>query len=422
MDASAKDRVNLLYNILMRRFFYYLIAAVTVALAAFYTYGYFAHRSLPVVPKPEVRLAYIYADTSSFPTLLQMVDFVKQDPNAPKFIVWKRMVNLNFKDPLFKGTTILKLGDKRYHPQFMPNLRRHVQDFVNTYPNASFIVHLNKDQTGLIWAVLGAIPTERVKHIHLYEESYASTSFILSGPILEPDKFLPRLKDPKTPGFWSYNYGYSAAKIFPSTFHLAVMPEAKQKKFLKDALKNAEVKNVDFKELAQSLTEEQKKDLLRLANIDENTLAPFRSGKPVMLFTLGFFHDAKDKNREQINVLNQVYAGKTRFVKNPQDYTWMYKEHPWLSKDKFIRKTLKKHFPAVVPIPKETPLEILFLTGYLPDKVFGFSSSLFFALPAENILFFMERHHDPYVPILKETGQLTDDKIVRLEDFQDTKK
>ena len=77
MDASAKDRVNLLYNILMRRFFYYLIAAVTVALAAFYTYGYFAHRSLPVVPKPEVRLAYIYADTSSFPTLLQMVDFVK---------------------------------------------------------------------------------------------------------------------------------------------------------------------------------------------------------------------------------------------------------------------------------------------------------------------------------------------------------
>ena len=177
-----------------------------------------------------------------------------------------------------------------------------------------------------------------------------------------------------------------------------------------------------FENFNPVLTEEQKKDLLRLANIDENTLAPFRSGKPVMLFTLGFFHDAKDKNREQINVLNQVYAGKTRFVKNPQDYTWMYKEHPWLSKDKFIRKTLKKHFPAVVPIPKETPLEILFLTGYLPDKVFGFSSSLFFALPAENILFFMERHHDPYVPILKETGQLTDDKIVRLEDFQDTKK
>lgn len=406
----------------MRPFFYYLIAAVAASFAAFYTYRYFAHRPLTVVPKPEVRLAYIYADTSSFPTLMQMVDLVKQDPSVPKFIMWKRMVNLNRKDPLFKEATILKSSDNRYHSQFIPNMHRHVQDFVNTYPNASFIIHLNKDQTRLIWAVLGSIPPERVKHIHFYEESYASTAFIVSGPNIGPDKFLPILQEPHAPGVWSYNYAYSAVKIFPSTFHLALHPAIKQKKFLKEALKNAKVQNVDFTEIAKSLTEQQKKDLLRINNIDEKTLAPFRAGKPVMLFTLGFFHGAKDKNREQINVLDQVYSGKTRFVKNPQDYVWMYKEHPWLSKDKFISRTLKKRFPAVIPIPKETPLEILFLTGYLPDKVFGFSSSLFFALPAENILFFMERIYDPYVPILKQMGKLTDDQIVRLEDFQKTKK
>lgn len=392
-------------------FFTLAAAALTV---------YIKNDKLPRAPQKDdsVKLVHIYADTSSFPTLLQMVDLVKTNPNEPRFIFWKRSTTLNKKDPLFKNSYIVKFSPEVSLGKSLKKLQKGLTVFLNSYPKAEVIIHINKDQNPLVWLVLKTVPKDRIRHIHFYEESFGSTTFQIAGGLLNEEQAKRLLERETPPSHWGVNYALSLLPFYPSTVHLAFSDIILQKPHFKQLLAKAKaVEEVDFKKIAQELTEEQKKDLLRLNAIKETHLQAFSSGKPVILYTLGYFNGIRRQDQLQLNVLDKSLKGEMPFIPQPRKYTWLYKEHPWLTKDRFLKDSIRQHWPQVKPLPKEMPLEILFLAGYMPDKVFGYSSSLFFSLPAENILFYIQRPNDVYLPLLKQTGKLTDRQIFNLEDF-----
>ena len=379
-------------------------------------YVLYFYKKSPVYP--EVKHAVMYADTSSFPTFLQMVDFVKSDPSIPKLVFWGRMTHFTYQDSLPKHTWLVKGASSLKMKKNLKRLRKEIVRFLAQYPNAKLTLHLNKDQNALVWLFLTTIPREKIEHIHWYEESFGATSFQIGYIQLPKEYALSILNRKNPPPHFGINYALSLIPFYPSTIHIGMKdfvfahyPEIK--KLFTQA---QSVEDVNYLKISQSLTEQQKKDLLRLAGINEQDLLPFHDGKPVMLYTLGFFADDKKFNKAQIRIMDRLLSGNIVPLEKPEQYTWFFKEHPWLTKNTYLKDTLHKKWPFMHALPKQIPLEILFLTGYMPDKVFGYSSSLFFALPPERILFYIQRPHDVYIPLLKQAGILTDDKIISLEE------
>ncbi len=369
---------------------------------------------------PEITRATIYADTSSFPTLLQMVDLVKSDPAIPKLIFWRRMMTLDAEDPILQQAQIVPVKKYKFTGTDFTNLRDHIQRFVNTYPNAKFTVHVNMDQNPLVWTVLTAIPRDRIEHIHWYEESFGSCTFQL-GQIRVPPEHALRLLERKTPPpHFGFNYSRSLLPFYPSTVYIGmadyVMKEyPQQRRALEKAQK---IEDVNFERIANSLTKEQKQNLLRLGGISEKDLSYFNQNKPVLLYTLGFLGEENQLNLAQIQVLDDLLSGKIVPLGEPDQYVWLFKEHPWITKNTFLRDQIIKKYPYMHPLPKQVPLELLFLAGYMPDKVFGYSSSLFFALPKERILFYIPRLNDPYLPLLKKINKITDHQIWQISHYR----
>ena len=383
-------------------------------------YWIYREKAEPALPvHPEVMRAALYADTSSYPTFLQMVDFVKSNPDTPKFIFWRRMTGLNPKDPLLANSYLVSIPKKRFRKvKEWDVVAKELEKFLKAYPNARFILHLNKDQNALVWVFLKTIPRERIEHIHWYEESFAATTFQI-GAIRVPEEHALRLLERKeAPPHFGFSYSLSLIPFYSSTVYLGLKDYTLQEyPGIRECLRKAEkIVDVRFEEIAAGLTEMQKQDLLRLAGVNRSDLEPFKSDKPVLLYTLGFFGDDKKFNEAQIRIMERLLAGKIVPLESPDHYTWLFKEHPWLTANTFLKDTLTKRWPFMKSLPKQTPLEVLFLTGYMPDEVFGYSSSLFFALPPERILFYIQRPHDTYVPLLKHAGILTDDKIISLEE------
>lgn len=76
--------------------------------------------------------------------------------------------------------------------------------------------------------------------------------------------------------------------------------------------------------------------------------------------------------------------------------------------------------PAYV-FPNQIPFEILIISGLTPNSVSGVASSLFYALPAENIGYIIYDEKDQNAGIIKQLKNLTD-KQIKISDvkfFQD---
>ncbi len=400
----------------MKKIIICICALLSLAVFAV-TYTGFVPYHKPDQVFPEVKQATIYADISSFATLLQMVDLVKSSPSIPKFVFWRRMIYIDQNDPYFKNITVYPSPKKMLARKFQEEFSKAIKKFVDTYPNAKFTVHLNKDQNLVVWAVLKNIPKDRIEHVHYYEESFGFTTFQMGFVTAPPEKALALINRKDPPAYFGVNYALSLIPVFPSTVHLA-LADTVMKDFpkIKEIFSKAvRVDDVKFNEISKTLTPQQKHNLLRLGGIREKDLTLFRLGKPVMLYTLGFHNDNIHFNMAQVRILDLLFKGKIVPIKNPGNYVWMFKEHPWLTNNRFLHATITKHWPFMHALPKQMPLEVLFLAGYMPDKVFGYSSSLFFALPPDRILFYIERPNDVYIPMLKKAGILTDDKIITLE-------
>ncbi len=88
----------------------------------------------------------------------------------------------------------------------------------------------------------------------------------------------------------------------------------------------------------------------------------------------------------------------------------MYKHHPngrW----KATPEVLNYLCPGIKPLDSHIPYELLLISGLRPNKVAGFSSSLFFNEKRENIVAYLPRENNVYLAMLKKAGRVDNDNL-----------
>ncbi len=356
--------------------------------------------------------AHVYVDVASWPSFLQSADLVRQPANEPKLVIWNRL-----KDQLDQA--LLQQKKASFHtlpigncsPQSVRFYRKVLRDFYQKNAAARFEIHLNSYHTCFLNETLKIIPWRSIKRVHIWEDCFA-WFLQAENPSRQKPIFLKNDLKRKRAFFhkkWSYNQHFHslwiAPKTTPVTFHVSLkdklaasLPHREFYDFIKDSLVETDLKTV-----SQTLTATQKKELAALFQINPDDYRELAAPQTA-LFTFGYF-DGKSKPNEILIDLLQKLDKKT-------SYRWFYKEHPWFDPSHFVKNEMAKRLPHIKPLPPALPLEVLGLLGLMPEKVAGFSSSLFFSLPKEKILLYVKRDKDKYLPILLELGLLTKKQVL----------
>ncbi len=378
---------------------------------------------------------HLYFDIATTPSLLQMIDMLEQDKQDPKFFAWRRFPNrAKFFDLKSINATEITLptntpgiGNSETEKLWLHDRDAIAEAIVNIYaqyPKAKYIVHLNRRQ--LIVAgenIFPTIPFNQIKRLHLYEDGHGEMAaqnpqelmqFITTADMTDFEQYMlgrqPMEARPLMEGFLFQ-------KILPVTYHLGLYetlksnPDAKQ---LLEYLSKAKIEPVSFWELKEKLSAKSKNQLRGLLGINLRKLNNLKQPKTV-LYTLGVpLNDAL--KTDQVNVFQALKDGK---ISPDIDSSWQifYKEHPWLIETDISNKINELH-PDVKPLPKQIPLEILIILDALPEKIIGYSSSLFYSLPPERILGYIQRDEDPYLNTLLKNKTVSPEQVFDLKDFK----
>ena len=225
---------------------------------------------------------------------------------------------------------------------------------------------------------------DKIEHIHMYEDG-ACNVYGVENPAWT--KFQPfKMVNLEHKSAWNFSLTPSAlfwkasvGKFVPATYHLCKGDEIKKDKYYKNFVEwiGAEnIKTLDLKRETDRLLPYEKKLLTRFFQIDPQ-LFNKKSNRKTLVLTAGYFFDKEPKVKYEIDSFQLV-------KKLP--YRVLLKCHPSLDAQKECIK-IKKAFPGWIALESNIPVEALFLTGYGPDLVGGFSSSLYFMIPPEKILF-----------------------------------
>lgn len=338
---------------------------------------------------------HIYSDEATIPALLQMIDMIHQPANEPKLLIWNRFRNID------SYTTLLPFSAQPI--KWNISFEEQIQTFVNSYPTHRIVFHYNIAHEERLNTFLNIIPPERIKAIHAYEDAAGWLWWNRSR-----DK---RIQDnPPYPVI----YHVLKASLF-SQPACTTMPYCHQ---LQTLFKGKIVQEIDFKKLAKKLTKNEKEKLYQLLNLDIKTLESLFSKHPTLLFISSLNWESSQMDINQIYLFKEICAQNIKSQTHEKPYTWLLKSHPSYLLGETTFQYLRKNCPGLVEIPAYLPFEILILAGLTPDKTAGYSSSLFFNLDSDDILFYLPRINNPYLPILKELKKINEQQIISLDKIQ----
>ncbi len=412
---------------MIKRFF--SILTICVCLIVLGVDGYILQRSLK---KPTT--VHLYFDLASTASLLQMIDFLQADPKDPKFFAWRRyperskQLNMNELNALEikLPTNLSHMGDNK--AENMNNddriaITRTIVWITQQYPEAQYIIHLNRKHFNIAGTnIFQAIPFDRIKRLHLYEDGHGETAalppqklmqIINNADIEAVKKYIRRQKQ----HIWGYWEAFLLQQIVPVTYHLGGYghlqsnPDAAA---LHTYLSQAEIIDVSFDTLKETLSPEVKERLYRLLDVDTTVFDELCRPKTI-LFTLS----APKKQKifdAQINIITALKEGKL-FPEIDSSWQFFYKEHPWLTKNKISKRINEKH-PEIKALQKQMPLEVLIIADALPEKIIGYSSSLFYSLTPERILAYIPAlKREAYLDTLIKRNLVSQENIINLQGF-----
>ena len=168
------------------------------------------------------------------------------------------------------------------------------------------------------------------------------------------------------------------------------------------------IEDVNIHNIAKSLTDVEKQKLSELLGIN---IEDFNKESNIAIFALGYMENNQGNNAqiELLRFIKQSVKGK--------NYTWFYKEHPWLTKDSYLRDMIKREFPDMKEIRKDIPLEVLILLGGKSFKSVGYSSSIFMTVPPKDIIYYVRRPKDVYLPFLFEQNIVSPKQVLNIVDY-----
>ncbi len=369
------------------------------------------------LPKKEIHVfAEIYATN---PALSHMIEFARLPKNTPKIIAWHRFPHRKNVLDLGRYNAIEidippQEGLYSYSTNIVLNF---VLDIAKQYPDTTFVLHSNFSHVPIaVKPFIQALPKERIKEIHLYEDGY--------GEILKWGKNLNKEIYRTVTGTetqdaldgkikWESHHQFGLRHLYPTYYHFLnadLMPKIPHLQKLYETLKD-NLFNINFNHLAKELTDNQKQIIYTLSGFDYEKFAPKMHHKKTIVFVTGFHFGNEFMMNAEERFLKELHEGKFDNLKNPQDYTWFYKPHPSY-KAEDMRKRMNKAFPNMQEIPAQIPFEVLILADLKPTFTAGFGSSLFYSLNSRDILYYARRRGDSYLPFLLENKQLNPEQVV----------
>ena len=359
------------------------------------------------------KVAHIYVDLASTPTLLQMVDMIRQDAKEEKLMLWNRIRNIgdrvdlskyNMKEISFDSDTEIRKDNKDFG-----TLMSNIYEFTKNHVNYRYIIHANVDHMELLVPILQYIPENMIKHIHLYEDSIGKAVMKKQAVSYKAEDIKEAIR---TVGNIDYNYyRYNLHKIYPVTYHLAFkyyIENSPTMQNFRTVVPTDLIEDVNIHNIAKSLTDVEKQKLSELLGIN---IEDFNKESNIVIFALGYMENNQGNNA-QIELL--------RFIKQSvkdKNYTWFYKEHPWLTNDTYLSDVIKREFPDMKEIRKDIPLEVLILLGGKSFKFAGYSSSIFMTVPPKDIIYYVRRPKDVYLPFLFEQNIVSPKQVLNIVDY-----
>lgn len=343
---------------------------------------------------------HVFVEFTTNGALLEMVEFVKLPVDAPKIIAWGRFQNV-------KDRVDLSKYNSREIKCNTGDIVREVKNELRKHPNYKIVFYTTIDHAGVsLFPVLDEIPPKNVAHIHLFEEGHGALAVSKKAYHLAHDYEFDNCPDnPILPA-----YAYYTHLKYPTTYHLGFVPYMKRHpefSKLMALLRRADVRNVDFYEIADTLSEHQKGEISALIgfNPDEYREIFARSDKPIAVL-IGSWVRGDKENAELYERLAQSLQDQT--------YLWLYKPYP-TGNGKETTDKLKQSFPDLVVVPPAVPLEAFLFEGIMPENIAGVSSSVFLTMPRSRVLFYIEKQDsDDYLPYLIEEGLIAPHKVIRL--------
>lgn len=366
----------------------------------------------------------IFILKETLPTLLASFDMVKEK-DVSSYVWYDRndTLNVDYIKEMFTDVTISKYigqedsNNKQFSEDLLPEIREFIKDKTSKDENAHFNVYVTAEYywMGLIAVEGVGLPDERV-HTTMYScgtNDYVNNYDITKNDIYEEflkekekfnilvDKIKSNLYE-ETEEFdylkratgqeLNVNLSMLNALRDNVTYYLQypeILTSSDSK--VKEEMDNANIEKIVIKEQFDNLSEEQKQNFLKCANLDKEK------------FDEKYFN-TQDKDYLIITGTKPYYGGYTQeefenviqqiVNKYEQQYKILYKPHPMAIPDEEQQKYLNNLNIEV--LPGRMPLEaITFVYDNL--KLGGFASSLYMNIDKGSTLFFISKSKDDLV-------------------------
>ena len=356
------------------------------------------------------------------PAFTQMIEYAQLPRQIPKIIAWHRFprrANIINLDAYNTREIDLPSGEGYWH-QVTNLVLKAAQEELEKHPEYNLILHANLWKMNVVLRpFLENIPQKRIKMIHLYEDGYGELfKFLFSEKNLVAYTDSELREGLKNPTKWKQNMIFDLSRNYPITYHFfgwSYIQKNNDFKTLKNFLKDLNISDVNFKRLSYILTEEQKHLIYKLTGFDYDYYKNLMNGKKSFVFLMGYHFDNKINEAYERNLLKRILTDSSfSGIYDPENWVWMYKPHPSYRAQGSILP-MKKMFPEMIGINPQIPFEVFILAGLKPTYTAGFSSSAFYSLNKDDILFIIRRHqNDAYMAFLKKITNIEDKKVLDL--------
>ncbi len=322
---------------------------------------------------------HVYLDPATTPALLQMIDYIRQDENDIKIIAWERYYPHIQNQESYKNTF------------FFPNnnLIYSILSYIKEQEkNINIHLHFNLEHLRVYKDIFNTPIQESIKSIHIYEDA--------SAHLLQTKR-----KDwvfDTTPYQKYLYYWGDMKKLCPKDSQIVRCP------IVSNILKQVTPVNIDFNKIGSTLTTDEKEKIFKLAGFDYQKIKNQLQNKNAFIYILG-------TDWKKPNIATQL-SGLKRLCTRERD--WFFKYHP--NKHYQPTHTVLNHLcPNIQQIDAHIPFELLLITGLKPKGVAGFSSSLFFNINSKDILMYIPRENDLYLPVLEQAKLINKRNTLSLE-------
>lgn len=389
-------------KIIMPKILYFLIICLILTTTG--PWLYLRYLSNQISPPP----IHVFIECATGPTLVQTVALIHLPENIQKIVAFNTLRGFEKASLAQKFNVIpIKFSDVPYK-DILPMMTARTIDLMKQKladnPRIRFVIHTNLfHHERLLTPLLQQIPAKNIERIHLYEDGFGNTIASRKIPLLAS---LALNKKPTIPDLSTPYYMHSR---YPTTYHIAykdLINTDKDFRKLKKILYNADVRDVDFYKIKETLSTRDKQNLAEIFDLDiswhQNVLKPQNNKKTLILIGPRPLDETQEKN------LLKLYAK----LLSDRQYNYIFKPHPSQFSDP-LTQNLKEIKPDLKVIDRSIPLELLFFLDIMPDYIAGYSSSIFLTLPREKFLYYIERPFDTYLPFLIKHHIILPAQIIR---------